>query len=196
VFAPTYATDRFGVEITTEDTVFVRFEFYNNGAYEERANLKFCITINNADITYEDYYTELVGGIGSFMALQSPSGDKYTLAVTDNGDIVSKNENGEIAIPSIAKPKLDNPTDTILQPNIHYNFGTVEALTLTFADGETDKVNEYSFSFTSGETATVLTLPSSVQWANEITVEPNKRYEISIVDNIALWCAVDLAVSE
>lgn len=51
------------------------------------------------------------------------------------------------------------------------------------------------FSFTSGATPTVLTLPSSVQWANELTVEANKRYEISIVDNIGLWCAVDSAVS-
>lgn len=95
----------------------------------------------------------------------------------------------------IAKPKLDNANDTILQPNIHYNFGTVETLTLTFAEGEADKVNEYSFSFVSGENATVLTLPSSVQWVNELTVEANKRYEISIVDNIGLWCAVDLAVT-
>jgi hypothetical protein len=49
------------------------------------------------------------------------------------------------------------------------------------------------FSFTSGATPTVLTLPASVQWANELTVEANKRYEISIVDNIGLWCAVEVS---
>jgi hypothetical protein len=69
-------------------------------------------------------------------------------------------------------------------------------LSLTFVEGDSNKVNEYMFSFTSGETATMLTLPSSVQWVNELTVEANKHYEISIVDNIGLWCAVDLAVSE
>ena len=47
------------------------------------------------------------------------------------------------------------------------------------------------FSFISGETPTILSLPSSVQWVNELTIESNKRYEINIVDNIGLWCAVD-----
>lgn len=80
---------------------------------------------------------------------------------------------------------------TVLQANKFYSFGVAETLTLEFAEGEADKVNEYLFSFVSGTTATVLTLPSSVQWVNELTVEANKRYEISVVDNIALWCAVD-----
>lgn len=84
-----------------------------------------------------------------------------------------------------------------LAPDKHYEFGEVESLTLNFAMLDYLEVyrNEYSFTFTSGTTPTVLTLPSSVQWANELTVEANKRYEISIVDNIGLWCAVDLAVS-
>jgi hypothetical protein len=83
-----------------------------------------------------------------------------------------------------------------LQPNTIYDFGEVDTLTLNFAEGDSNSRNEYLFSFISGETATVLTLPSAVQWVNELTVEANKRYEISIVDNIALWCAVDYEVSE
>ena len=81
-----------------------------------------------------------------------------------------------------------------LEPNTNYSFGESETLTLEFAEGKADKVNEYSFTFTSGATPTVLTLPSSVQWANELTVESNKRYEVSIVDNIGLWCAVEVSV--
>ena len=90
--------------------------------------------------------------------------------------------------------KIELATETAtLQPNILYSFGEVATLTLEFAEGDTAKVNEYMFSFVSGETPTVLTLPSTVQWANELTVEANKRYEISIVDNIALWCAVEVS---
>ena len=81
-----------------------------------------------------------------------------------------------------------------LEPNINYNFGESETLTLEFGDGNTDKVNEYSFTFISGATPTVLTLPDTVKWANELTIEANKRYEISIVDNIGLWCAVEVDV--
>lgn len=80
-----------------------------------------------------------------------------------------------------------------LEPNTNYSFGESATLTLEFAEGDAAKVNEYTFTFVSGETPTVLTLPSSVQWANELIVEANKRYEISIVDNIGLWCAVEVS---
>lgn len=81
-----------------------------------------------------------------------------------------------------------------LEPNTNYSFGESATLTLEFAEGDAAKVNEYTFTFVSGETPTVLTLPSSVQWANELTVEANKRYEISVVDNIGLWCAIEVSV--
>lgn len=90
---------------------------------------------------------------------------------------------------------IASDTNTLL-PNVKYNFGEVSALTVEFDEANTSNRSEYSFTFTSGATPTVLTLPSSVQWANELTVEANKRYEISVVDNIGLWCAVDLVVSE
>lgn len=83
-------------------------------------------------------------------------------------------------------------TSTIL-PNTDYSFGECESLTITFTEGKKSKRNEYMFSFTSGATPTVLTLPDTVKWANELTVEANKRYEISIVDNIGLWCAVEVS---
>lgn len=100
------------------------------------------------------------------------------------------------------KPELPSEVDCVLDnmnlgygygilPNILYNFGEIDQLKVGFIEEEVDKANEYKFSFISGETATVLTLPSSVKWVNELTVEANKRYEISVVDNVALWCAVD-----
>lgn len=95
----------------------------------------------------------------------------------------------------ITNNKIELTAETAtLEPNTHYSFGESATLTLEFAEGDADKVNEYSFTFTSGETPTILTLPSSVQWANELTIEANKRYEISIVDNIGLWCAVEVSV--
>ncbi len=98
----------------------------------------------------------------------------------------------------VAMKRIESTAAVItVYPNIYYSFGETGTLTVNFAEGESDKRNEYLFSFTSGETATVLTLPSSVKWMNELTVEPNKRYEISVVDNIGLWCAVDTeAVTE
>ena len=90
-----------GCPVTAENTAFIRIEFHKSthGFYEDRATSNLCVTVNNGDITYEDYYTELVGGIGSFMALQSPNGEKYTLAVTNDGDVISKDEEGNLIIP-------------------------------------------------------------------------------------------------
>ena len=67
-------------------------------------------------------------------------------------------------------------------------------MTITLAKADATRLNEYMFSFISGATPTVLTLPDTVKWANELTIEANKRYEISIVDNIGLWCAVEVSV--
>lgn len=58
------------------------------------------------------------------------------------------------------------------------------------------RVPEYLIEFTTGATAPTVTLPSSIIWANELTVEPNKHYQISILNNIALWCAVDVEEEE
>lgn len=93
----------------------------------------------------------------------------------------------------IDKIKLTEETAT-LQPNVYYSFDEMTTLTLEFAEGNESKVNEYMFGFVSGATPTALTLPDTVKWANELTIEANKRYEISIVDNIGLWCAVEVDV--
>lgn len=117
--------------------------------------------------------------------------------VTLNGDLLVLPGGDVSADGFVPMQKLDavaGDTNT-LQPNVFYNFGEVAALNIDFADGEADRLNEYSFTFTSGAEATVLTLPSSVKWVNELTVESNKRYEISVVDNVALWCAVDYEVT-
>lgn len=85
-------------------------------------------------------------------------------------------------------------TTFALTPNVLHVWGTVTALTLTLAT-PTDSaiVNEYMFQFTSGSTATTLSLPSSVEWAEScgaLSVEASKTYQISIVNNIGLWTAI------
>lgn len=81
-----------------------------------------------------------------------------------------------------------------LDPNKFYVFPEMSALSVTLAaPANNDIVNEYHFRFTSGATATALTLPSGVIQPDDFTVEANKVYEISIVDNYML--AVSWSVS-
>lgn len=68
-----------------------------------------------------------------------------------------------------------------LLPNILYVFPEMQALSITLGgEIDHDTVQEYRFRFTSGATATTLTLPDSV--LGDITVDANRVYEVSILD--------------
>ena len=47
------------------------------------------------------------------------------------------------------------------------------------------------FEFVSGETATTLTLPDTIKWAETPSIEANKIYQCSIVNNVGLIVGVD-----
>lgn len=69
-----------------------------------------------------------------------------------------------------------------LDPNKFYVFGEVASLIVTLGTEVSGYVNEYHFRFTSGATATTLSLPQTVNMPSDFAVEANKTYEISIVD--------------
>lgn len=73
-----------------------------------------------------------------------------------------------------------------IQPNVYYVFGEVAELTITLSNGEEGKLSEYMFEFKSGTTPTVLTLPDTIKWIGDNTVEASKTYQVSIVNNIAV----------
>ena len=137
-----------------------------------------------------------MGGILSeVISATAHDGLKIDESTSASDLVVSDNSEGSLDL-ELVDHILDRSPEVLLRehPSCSYRREESETLTLEFAEGKADKVNEYSFTFTSGSTPTVLTLPSSVQWANELTVEANKRYEVSIVDNIGLWCAVEVNV--
>ena len=78
-----------------------------------------------------------------------------------------------------------------IQPNKFYKFGEVSSLNITLAAiTDTSVLNEYMFEFTSGSTATTLTLPNTIKWLETPTIESNKIYQCSIVDNIGVLLGV------
>jgi len=70
-----------------------------------------------------------------------------------------------------------------LKPNCHYVFGTCTSLTLTFGTAVSNIVNEYSFEFDSGTTATTLTVPNGIIWQVSPSISANKHYEVNIKYN-------------
>lgn len=73
-----------------------------------------------------------------------------------------------------------------LQPNRYYEFGEMTELTITLAAEEEGKLSEYMFEFQSGDTPTTLNLPESVKYIGDSTIEANKTYQVSIVNNLAV----------
>lgn len=131
-------------------------------------------------------------------------GATFTPSVDSDGNLSWSNNKGLTNPPTvnIKGPKGDNgvgglvnhgvnDTTFSLTPNVLHIWDTVEALTLTLVSGLDNKVNEYTFQFTSGATATTLSLPSSVKFPSELTIEANKIYQISIVNNLALISSWD-----
>ena len=73
-----------------------------------------------------------------------------------------------------------------LAPNTFYQWGEISALTITLG-AETDGVmNEYCFEFVSGNTATTLTVPDTIRWAQEPSIEAGKTYQVSILNKIGV----------
>lgn len=85
----------------------------------------------------------------------------------------------------IPRQEMKNTDTTVtLQPNTLYIFPEMASLTVTLAEPEnTNVANEYHFFFTSGATATTLTLNDVL--SDAYSIEANMKYEVSILDGVA-----------
>ena len=115
---------------------------------------------------------------------------KSTITASDTNPVNS------VAVASYAQPLTDKVSVSgtsvtqALDADKMYVFGEVTALTVTLnTSSDSSHVHEYHFRFTSGTTATTLTLPSGVTMPSDFTVEASKTYEISIVDGYGAYVA-------
>ncbi|MFR3783711.1 MAG: hypothetical protein ACLTXR_08195 [Clostridia bacterium] len=105
-----------------------------------------------------------------------------------NGKDGINGTNGKNYSVEIVKSTL---TTQEIESNKFYKFGEVSSLNITLAAiTDTSVLNEYMFEFISGATATTLTLPNAVKWLETPTIEANKIYQCSIVDNIGVLLGV------
>lgn len=82
-------------------------------------------------------------------------------------------------------------TSFALTPNVFHKWGEVSSLELTLAEPSDSTIyNEYMFEFVSGSTGTTLSLPDTIQWVSTPSIEANKTYQVSIVNNIGLIVSV------
>ena len=85
----------------------------------------------------------------------------------------------------VSRQEMSSSDTTVtLEPNKLYVFPEMASLTVTLAEPDNSNVaNEYHFFFTSGETATMLTLNDVL--SDAYSIEANMKYEVSILENVA-----------
>lgn len=111
-------------------------------------------------------------------------------SILGSGNIVISGGSGDSSGGSGAYAEVSHGTsDTTftLTPNTFHVWDEVTALDLSFGDETAGVANEYLFQFTSGATATTLTLPDDIKWANDTapTIAENMIYQISVLKGLA-----------
>lgn len=140
------------------------------GIYSSNLYAYFC-SVRDSDKTYDLFYKYIVIDFDG-------NGTKF---LSDDGTYKEISAGGV----SVVEHGTADTTFT-LTPNVLHKWGEVATLTLTLAAETSGVLNEYMFQFTSGTTPTVLTLPETVKWIGESTVEASKTYQVSIVNNLAV----------
>lgn len=128
----------------------------------------------------QDGTTPTIGENGNWYLGETDTGKPSRGVKGDPGDPGPAGDSGVIA-----RQEMQN-TDTtvILEPNKLYVFPEMASLTVTLGTpSDTNVANEYHFFFTSGATATTLTLNDVL--SDAYSIEPNTKYEVSILENVA-----------
>lgn len=86
-------------------------------------------------------------------------------------------------------------TTVSIRPNVLNVWGSVQSLTITFIAGDVNDENEYKLQFQVSGSGFQLNLPSSVTWATEPTWENGHIYQVSILNNLAIYAGWEAASS-
>ena len=91
-------------------------------------------------------------------------------------------------------------SQTALSVAIHPNVlnvwsSPIGSLSVTFNAGSSGRPNEYMLEFTVSGNSFMLTLPSNVRWANEPEWQDGYTYQVSVLDNLAIYAGWEAAAS-
>lgn len=113
---------------------------------------------------------------------QGPKGDKG-----DKGDMGDPGADGAY----LGMPVVSHTESTVtIEPDVLNRWGEVAELNIDFALKDDGFAHEYCVEFVSGATATKLSLPASVKFPVDPDIRPYMRYQLSVVNDIALIAGV------
>lgn len=190
----TYNKEELNNLITTPDVQYKVFEHYNELPIPGQANTIYRVSSYNGEYVDSTKFSEYAwNGIG-YILLDVKD---YNLAIKEDFDNPIQEQRDKI--PTVGTlldvniiPKkisiISEGTITI-KPNTLYKFGTCTSLSIAF-DSDTsfsDSIKEYMFEFTVSGLDFILTLPEGIRWNEEPDLENGYTYQVSIVDNLAVF---------
>lgn len=88
-------------------------------------------------------------------------------------------------------------TKESILPNVLNKWGNIKSLTINSFQGvQEGYINEYMLEFTVSSDNFTLTLPEGVRWAEESTWENGYTYQVSIVNNLAVFAGWEAQTNE
>lgn len=108
---------------------------------------------------------------------------------------------GSSAYPVVEIETLSDGLDSgvvTINPNTFYvlrgsdNIGSTGEVIIVLGEATTGVANEYLFQFTSGSNPTKISLPDSIKFNSDFTVEANKIYQISILNGLGTVMSWDI----
>ncbi len=83
-----------------------------------------------------------------------------------------------------------------IEPNVLNVWSSaISSLAVTFNAGTSGRPNEYMLEFTVSGDSFTLTLPNNVRWAIEPEWQDGYTYQVSILDNLAIYAGWEAAAS-
>lgn len=141
------------------------------------------LTHNAADDAHNDIRL-LIQGLTTGKVNTSDIIDNLTTNVSNKPLSAAQGVALKALIDTPRQEMTSSDTTVTLQPNKLYVFPEMASLTITLATPTDSNVaNEYHFFFTSGQTATTLTLNDVL--SDAYSIEANTKYEVSILENVA-----------
>lgn len=101
--------------------------------------------------------------------------------------------------PTVAFTRIYDHTEVemSISPNVLNRWGELEALTIySFQKAQEEYVNEYMLEFTVSGNAFTLTLPEDIRWIEEPTWEDGYTYQVSIINNLAVFARWEAQINE
>ena len=105
-----------------------------------------------------------------------------TLTIVSKTKIGGTSEGSSSAYTEVNHGTSDSTFE--LTPNTFHVWDEVASLDLSLGAETSGVANEYLFQFTSGSTPTTLTLPDGIKFSEDLTIEANKIYQISILKGL------------